>query len=235
VESSVIDRLASQLDLASTATLAAGAMHDLRSLVQVLMLSIDHMRRDVLSMAGASPDLARDVLHTLDELRMVAATMGNITRDGVALQRAAGAGAIVELPELLTTTARMHRRISRNRLILDDPPRVDVLAPRGALLRVLANLIGNALDVIPDGPDGRVTISAWVATDDVFIQVADNGPGIREPLQHKIFDMFFTTKDSGSGVGLPMCRRLVEAWGGSLNLKSRPGVGAKFIFSAPRA
>ncbi|NVB38678.1 HAMP domain-containing histidine kinase [Pseudenhygromyxa sp. WMMC2535] len=233
----VVEQLAEQIDRAATATLAAGAMHDLRSLVQVLIAHIDHARAGVLGMAAATnnSDRARDILRTLDELRLVAVTMANITRDGVALQRAAGATAIVELPEILKTTLRMHRRVAKGRLVLEEPPRVDVLAPRGALLRVLSNLISNALDVIPDGAEGRVTISAWVASDDVFVQIADNGPGIPEEMQPKIFDMFFTTKDKGSGVGLPVCRRLIEEWGGSLQLQSRVGVGTRFTFGIPRA
>ena len=80
-----------------------------------------------------------------------------------------------------------------------------------------------------------MTLSAWVASDDVFVQVADNGPGIPEELQPKIFDMFFTTKDKGSGVGLPVCRRLVEEWGGQLQMYSRAGVGTRFTFGVPRA
>ncbi|EDM78107.1 developmental sensor histidine kinase SasS [Plesiocystis pacifica SIR-1] len=236
----VAEQIAEQLDRAATATLAAGAMHDLRSLVQVLVAHIDHSRNGVLGMAATSGQAgpAREVLRTLDEARLVAATMVNITRDGVALQRAAGAGAIVDLPDLLKTTLRMHRRVAKGRLVLADIPRVDILAPRGALLRVLANLIKNALDAIPEGPEGRVSISAWVATDDVFVQVADNGPGIPEEMQPKIFDMFFTTKEKGSGVGLPVCRRLVEEWGGTLQVQSRPGSNAQFTtqftFGVPR-
>lgn len=233
---SLIERLAEQLDIASTATLAAGAMHDLRSLLQVLLAHIDHSRSGVLGMAAVSdPEKVRDLLRSLDELRLVAVTMANITRDGVALQRGAGAGTVVDLPDLLKTTARMHRRVSKGRVLLEEPPRTDVLAPRGALLRVLANLVNNAIDVIPDGAAGRVTLSAWVATDEVFVQVADNGPGIPEHLHAKIFDLFFTTKDKGSGVGLPTCRKLVEAWGGKLQLQSKLGEGTRFTFGVPRA
>ncbi len=233
---SIIERLAEQIDRAACATLAAGAMHDLRSLVQVLVAQIDHARGGVLGMAASStdPERARDVLRTLDELRLVAVTMANITRDGVAIQRGAGGGSVVDLQDLLQTLLRMHRRVAKGRLVLEDPPRVEVKAPRGALLRVLSNLLGNALDVVEDAPVGRVTITAWSATDDVFVQVADNGPGIPEGLQHKIFDMFFTTKDKGSGVGLPVCRRLVGEWGGTLQLQSKPGEGTRFTFGIPR-
>jgi signal transduction histidine kinase len=233
----LVERLAEQLDIAATATLAAGAMHDLRSLLQVLLAHIDHSRNGVLGMAAVSdPDMVRDLLRSLDELRLVAVTMANITRDGVALQRGAGAGSVVDLPDLLRTTVRMHRRLSKGRLRLDEhPARTDVLAPRGALLRVLANLVNNAIDVIPDGAAGRVILTAWVATDNVFVQVADNGPGIPEELQHKIFDLFFTTKEKGSGVGLPTCRKLVEAWGGNLQLQSKVGEGTRFTFGVPRA
>lgn len=234
---SIIERLAEQLDRAACATLAAGAMHDLRSLVQVLVAQIDHARTGVLGMAASTsdPERARDVLRTLDDLRLVAVTMANITRDGVAMQRAAGGGSVVDLQELLQNTLRMHRRVAKGRLVLEDPPRVEVKVSRGALMRVLSNLLSNALDVVDDAPVGRVTITAWVATDDVFVQVADNGPGIPEELQHKIFDMFFTTKDKGSGVGLPVCRRLIGEWGGTLQMQSKPGEGTRFTFGIPKA
>jgi signal transduction histidine kinase len=232
----LVERLAERLDIASTAILAAGAMHDLRSLLQVLLAHIDHSRNGVLGMAATSdPDKVRELLRSLDELRLVAVTMANITRDGVAVQRGAGGGTVVDLPDLLRTTVRMHRRVSKGRVILEEPPRTDVLAPRGALLRVLSNLVNNAIDVIPDGAAGRVTLSAWVATDEVFVQVADNGPGIPDELHGKIFDLFFTTKDKGSGVGLPTCRKLVEAWGGKLQLQSKVGEGTRFTFGVPRA
>jgi signal transduction histidine kinase len=211
-------------------------MHDLRSLLQVLLAHIDHSRNGVLGMAAVSdPDKVRELLRSIDELRLVAVTMANITRDGVALQRGGGGGTVVDLPDLLKTTVRMHRRVSKGRVVLEEPPRADVIAPRGAMLRVLANLVNNAVDAIPDGAAGRVTLSSWVATDEVFVQVADNGPGIPEDLHNKIFDLFFTTKDKGSGVGLPTCRKLVEAWGGKLQLQSRPGEGTRFTFGVPRA
>lgn len=232
-----VERIAEQIDRAATATLAAGAMHDVRSLLQVLLAHIDHSRNNVLGMAATAtdPGKVRDVLRSLDELRLVAVTMSNITRDGVAVQRGGGGGTIVDLPDLLNTTVRMHRRVSKGRLKLEDPPRTDVMAPRGALLRVLANLITNAIDAIPDGPDGKITLSSWVASDDVFVQVADNGPGIPPEIQSKIFDLFYTTKEKGSGVGLPTCRRLVEGWGGELQLQSKVGEGTKFTFGVPRA
>ena len=232
-----IERIAEQIDRAATASLAAGAMHDLRSLLQVLIAHTDHSRSKVLGMAATAsdPGQVRDVLRSLDELRLVAVTMANITRDGVAVQRGGGGGTIVDLPDLLKTTVRMHRRVSKGRVVLEDPPRTDVMAPRGALLRVLSNLIHNAIDVIPEGSEGRVTLSAWVATDDVFVQVADNGPGIPLDLQSKIFDLFYTTKETGSGVGLPTCKRLVEGWGGDLQLQSQVGEGTRFTFGVPRA
>ena len=234
---SFVERIAEQIDRAATATLAAGAMHDVRSLLQVLLAHIEHSRNNVLGMAATAsdPGKVRDVLRGLDELKLVAVTMSNITRDGVAVQRGAGGGTIVDLPDLLNTTVRMHRRVSKGRLRLEDPPRTDVMAPRGALLRVLANLITNAIDAIPDGPDGKITLKAWETNDEVFVQVVDNGPGIPPEIQSKIFDLFYTTKEKGSGVGLPTCRRLVEGWGGELLLQSKVGEGTRFTFGVPRA
>lgn len=74
------------------------------------------------------------------------------------------------------------------------------------LRQVLTNLIANAIAVLPQ--EGQIRVRAWRNDDRPCIDVADNGPGIPEPLQEKIFEPFFTTHASGTGLGLAVCRKL---------------------------
>lgn len=86
-----------------------------------------------------------------------------------------------------------------------------------------ANLISNALAAM--GNAGRLEIGAHLHEGFVVVQVIDNGPGIPEDLQHRVFTPFFTTKKAGegSGLGLSICQTIVQEAGGTLTFQSRPG------------
>lgn len=96
--------------------------------------------------------------------------------------------------------------------------------------QVLINLIKNAAEAVKGRPDPEIGIAAAKDTEGtVIIQVADNGPGIPDDLQEQIFVPFFTTKDEGSGIGLSLCRQIVQMHKGSLSVISKVGEGAVFV------
>jgi len=69
----------------------------------------------------------------------------------------------------------------------------------------------------------------------VEVLIEDTGCGIPPEDRERIFELFFTTKPSGSGLGLPICRRLVEEHGGVITVAGRPGAGSQFIIGLPAA
>jgi signal transduction histidine kinase len=75
-----------------------------------------------------------------------------------------------------------------------------------------------------------LTIRTRPTAGSVCIVVEDTGPGIKPADREKLFDSFFTTKAEGMGMGLPICRSIVEAHGGALDVTSRPSLGAAFRF-----
>ena len=104
----------------------------------------------------------------------------------------------------------------------------------GAMLReAVTNLALNAIDAVPD--DGRVAIQVGVdgERNSVYIEVEDNGPGIPEELQRRIFDPGFSTREQGNGYGLSICSRIVAAHRGTLRLISQEGAGAVFRIDLP--
>ena len=111
-----------------------------------------------------------------------------------------------------------------------------VVADRERVLQVLANLVGNALKFTP--PGGRIDLSAERAPEGVRIAVADTGPGIApENLPH-VFDRFWKTQGGnrhGAGLGLAICKGIVEAHGGSIGVESRLAAGSTFAFTLPAA
>ena len=97
--------------------------------------------------------------------------------------------------------------------------------------RVLTNLILNAIQAMPNG--GKLTIKGAKEGNSIAFAVRDTGVGIAPETIGKIFDPFFTTKAQGQGLGLPVCKRLVEAHGGTIDVMSRIGEGSTFTFRIP--
>ncbi|MCF8061785.1 MAG: PAS domain S-box protein [Deltaproteobacteria bacterium] len=108
-----------------------------------------------------------------------------------------------------------------------------VNASRNQLRQVFLNLIGNARDAMPDGGTLNVTTSS--TSDRVRIEIEDDGIGVREENLGRIFDAFFTTKDSikDVGLGLSVCYGFIEEHGGDIRVRSRHGEGTTFTILLP--
>jgi signal transduction histidine kinase len=114
-----------------------------------------------------------------------------------------------------------------------------VLGDAIQLQQVVLNLARNAIDAMAGLPDGAakvLTIEAGREGDHaVFVRVADRGPGFAAADAERIFEPFWSTKGSGLGIGLAICRTIVEAHGGRLSGAANPGGGATFTFTLPVA
>ncbi len=133
-----------------------------------------------------------------------------------------------------------HEMESRSVTILHrpDPGAPLVLGDRTQLQQVIVNLAINAAQAITQaGYDDRKIVISTVTQDAATLccSVEDNGPGIAAQHANRLFDSFFTTKDSGMGMGLPICRSIVEAHGGRIGAESNGTSGARFWFTLPIA
>ena len=97
--------------------------------------------------------------------------------------------------------------------------------------RVLTNLILNAIQAMPEG--GTLVLAASPSDGAVFITVEDSGVGIRDNIKDKLFGPLFTNKAKGTGLGLAVCKRLVELHDGTITVESDEGRGARFILKLP--
>jgi PAS domain S-box-containing protein len=119
-----------------------------------------------------------------------------------------------------------------------DPGLPVITGDRDLLTQVIANLLINAQQALMDRPSPRrVTIGARRDGDAIAIRVTDNGPGIPDEIMRRVFEPYFTTKPAGvgTGIGLSICRNVVEAHGGSVSLSNRPEGGAQFDIRLPVA
>ncbi|HRD52604.1 MAG TPA: ATP-binding protein [Flavobacteriales bacterium] len=108
-----------------------------------------------------------------------------------------------------------------------------VLADREHMLRVLNNLLKNAVQAMPEAHQGRIDVVARREGSRARVEVRDNGAGIPAEARERIFTPSFTTKSSGMGLGLAMVKRMVEQAGGTVRFESAEGEGTTFIVSLP--
>ncbi|NFV78764.1 ATP-binding protein [Magnetospirillum aberrantis] len=145
------------------------------------------------------------------------------------------AGAVADMLALARPDANRHG-IAVVADLPQDLPRVWM--DRVQLDQVLLNLLRNSVDALAarpgnGGAGGEIRLSARPVDGKVEVSVADNGPGVPEDKVGPLFDLFFTTKPSGMGLGLPICRSIVEAHGGRLWLAANTSGGACFSFTVP--
>lgn len=140
---------------------------------------------------------------------------------------------IGEVLELVRGEMQKERVIVRSDLREEIPP---VLANRVQLQQVMLNLITNAIeamDCVTDGQRLLQVTSTLCSPDKVVIAVEDSGPGMNSNDVNRIFDPFFTTKPHGMGMGLSICRSIVEAHDGRLSARSVVGRGSVFEITLP--
>ncbi|MCA9622559.1 MAG: HAMP domain-containing histidine kinase, partial [Myxococcales bacterium] len=134
---------------------------------------------------------------------------------------------------LRTVRAKIRRRTQCERRVDELPP---VLASPTRLSQVLMNLVLNAAEAMPQSRSARdnlVSVDARFEDGEVVIAVSDNGVGIAPGDMPSLFEPFYSKKPlkEGSGLGLYVCRNLVEAMGGRIGLESEEGVGSRFAFT----
>lgn len=115
-----------------------------------------------------------------------------------------------------------------------DPHLDRVIVDRVQIQQVIVNLVRNALDAMVDQPRRQLTVSTSVDRDMAMVSVADTGSGIDEATAARLFQPFVTTKPQGMGVGLSICRTIVESHGGRIWTEPNPGGGAVFHFTVRR-
>jgi len=130
---------------------------------------------------------------------------------------------------LASVLARME--IPKTVVITTPPNNIEFVGDVISLEIVFVNLITNALQAINNS--GEITISANVKDGKITIKIHDNGPGMSNDILPKIFDPLFTTKQTGTGLGLTSCKTIIEQHGGHIDVDSAVGKGTTFIITIP--
>ena len=222
-----------------------------------IMSSVTHELRTPLTSIRAFSELLRDdpKMHLADRERFLGLIVSeaerltrliNQTLDLAKIEsgRADWNGCKLDLKEVVEQSAAATSQLFREKeahVALDLPDNLPlILADRDRLIQVMLNLLSNAAKFLTPGA-GQVRISLRLLAEGLEVSVADNGPGIRIEDQELIFEKFrqvgdtMTAKPPGTGLGLPISRRIVEHFGGKLWVESVPGEGSTFRFTLPFA
>jgi signal transduction histidine kinase len=140
--------------------------------------------------------------------------------------------AVVRRAITLTEGRARRQRVTLSEALPPEPVVLDIDPEQ--VQQVLVNLLLNAIEALP--PGGTVTVSAERSDGGpVTVSVSDNGPGIAEGVRERLFEPFVTGKADGVGLGLSICKRLVEAHGGRISAGDAPGGGTVVRFTLPAA
>jgi signal transduction histidine kinase len=102
------------------------------------------------------------------------------------------------------------------------------------LLQVAVNLLLNAGQALGGQSDGWILVATTSNADEVVLSISDNGPGMTPEQQNAAFDPFFTTRTTGSGLGLYVCQHVVVSHKGSISIESRSGRGTRVSVRLPK-
>jgi signal transduction histidine kinase len=217
--------------LAALGDVAAAFAHEVRNPLNAVSMGLQRLRGEF----AAEP--AAEYTRFVDLIQGEVGRLNAIVEQFIALARPlplapaplAPDDLLQELAALLDEPARAAGVTVRLAVPADVPK---IAADRDKLQQVLLNLALNGIQAM--GRDGTLTMGVEPARDHVALVVADTGPGIPPDVLPRIFDPYFTTRPRGLGLGLTIARRIVEAHGGTLEVASRPGEGARFRVVLPR-
>lgn len=191
---------------------------------------LDRPEPDVAEVRALTQRIIADAQRAADIIARVRAMAGHRTPEPA---RLAINGVVEEAMHFLAHELQAHGVTLTLTLAKDLPP---VLADRTQLQQVIVNLAVNAAQAMAQtGPDRRLLVRTLARDGVVEVSVEDNGPGISAEHQQRVFDSFFTTKSNGMGMGLPICRSILETYGGAISVSNLDTGGARFSFTLPVA
>ncbi|MFW8411900.1 ATP-binding protein, partial [Klebsiella pneumoniae] len=170
------------------------------------------------------------VLNEIDSINKVIQQLLDFSRPRQSQWQQVQLKALIEEALILVQTSGVQARIDFSTQFDAELPAI--VADRELLKQVLLNLLINAVQAI--GARGEIRIRTWRDTSThLALTIEDNGCGIDSDVQKKIFDPFFTTKASGTGLGLALSQRIINAHQGDIRVASQPGFGATFTLILP--
>lgn len=228
------EELLRQAKTASLANLGASIAHEIRNPLNSIALNIQLLKEDL---ERGGPPLPEPTRRTIDTTLHGIERLNRIIREFLQFSRPPKAvlklddpnGAILSALQLLEGQIRKAGiDVSVN---LSPLPRILMDAER--LSEAIYNIALNAVQAMEGRPKRALDVASAVVDDQVVIRISDTGPGIPSDRRERLFELFFTTKEGGTGLGLPYAEGIVKAHEGTIQVDSVPGKGTAFSIVLP--
>ena len=212
--------------------MARKVAHEIKNPLTPIQLSAEHVLKVYEDKRGDLDKTLREsmsyIIGEVESLRRVAQDFMEIARDTTLRKEPLDLRAVVE------ETVLPYRRL------LDESVRFKVVAEgadflmagdAGKLRTALRNIVANAVEAV--GRQGEVAVTVGRRGPALTVAVRDSGPGMSRETAERVFDLYFSTKDSGTGLGLPIAKKIVEEHGGTIRVASEPGRGTTVTIELP--
>ncbi|QDG53685.1 GHKL domain-containing protein [Persicimonas caeni] len=225
-----------EMKLEIPSALAAGLAHEIRNPLNTMGLQLTLLDRRIRDVAKVDDTAEERISPIVDALRSELERIRTLTSEIMDFAKPIEVSpAWHDAGELLGELERVHgptletSQITFETELEGDAP---IWCDIDRMRQVLVNLLTNAVEAIDD--EGTIRVCVDNAEYGTTLTVEDSGEGMAPALKYRIFDLFFTTKAAGTGIGLPIIKKIVEAHGGSIDVSSQPGKGSKFSVFLPR-
>jgi len=212
--------------------MAKQVAHEIKNPLTPLKLNIQYLESKVRMNPEDAPGLieqiAPSLIEQIDNLSEIASEFSNFAQLPTARNEQ------IRLNEIVKTVHDFFRKREDLTFQLFVPINdVLVFADRNHLVRIMNNVVKNAIQSIPSDRQGEIILRLYRKDDNAIIQVTDNGSGIPEEMHDKVFSPNFTTKSSGTGLGLAISTNMLESFNGRIYFKTIENLGTDFFIEIP--
>ncbi|HEY6083727.1 MAG TPA: HAMP domain-containing sensor histidine kinase, partial [Chitinophagaceae bacterium] len=212
--------------------MARQVAHEIKNPLTPMKLSLQYLQKALngnpANVKALSENLAKTLIEQIEHLSQIASDFSAFANISYANNE------VFLLNEVLNSVNFLYQTDPGYEIVYLPPERLFyVFADKTQINRLFTNLLQNAIQAIPEEREGLIEVMAVKAGEKVLISVKDNGEGISDTVKSRIFMPNFTTKSSGTGLGLAMCKNIVEQARGRVWFDTKVGVGTVFYVELP--
>jgi C4-dicarboxylate-specific signal transduction histidine kinase len=222
--------------LSEVGRMAAALAHELNQPLTAVASYLGGCRR-LLRGDTSDPEVNRRLCEVMDLANAQALRAGEVIRrtreffgTGQTKRTVEDAATVMREASTLAIAAAKHNGIA---IRADIAPAGHVLVDKVQIQQVIVNLVRNGIEAMEDSPKKELAITLAARPDSIELSVSDSGAGVSPEIVDRLFKPFSSTKSQGMGIGLSVCREIVEAHEGRIWAESQPGGGAVFRFTLP--
>ncbi|MBI5542206.1 MAG: hypothetical protein HY951_19270 [Bacteroidia bacterium] len=207
--------------------------HEIKNPLTPMKLSVQHLLRSYNDKTPGWENLVdkmgKTLIEQIDALSTIASEFSLFARlPSPVIER-------INIVEKAQSIVQLYKQSDNVNIVFENHniEEIYVNADKEQILRVLTNLVKNAIQAIPSGKEGLVKVETLNYSSLAIVKISDNGTGITDEVQKKLFNPNFTTKTSGMGLGLAMVKNMVEGMGGQIQYVTKAGEGTTFFVELP--